>query len=575
MGYIFISYSSKDKETADAIRALLDSNNIETWIAPYDIPAGSNYAKVINDAIKNASAFLLVLSDAAQNSLWVERELERAITYHKPILPVQLENVEQSLYFQFMLSEASILNIIGTVPDAEEAERLIGAARALTRADREPTDEEKKELLYSQIIDLQHGDTVLFCEKLFELIALTAESLKSATRDDVKLNILRQLISLYKLYGKNPLGYGNEYKETARSYFDISSEIHKAVYQSTAYSKLLLYSALAIAVLREEKKAKDDCIDCYTNGDVRREQSNAFEELLSPFASVVLNLNYDTDYTEDEVDFINEIHRYVVTESYKNVSYPAEKKKEEAPVSDNQFQAIADYFAKGNELFCAMENNNQAEDFFNCLLLSYERLKNYCNEVGAKKTYSDCVIKISELKQSRLKKRAIKSAPTAAERGIKALLGLTMPESGSFDAFISYKHYDEDRAFKVYSFLQQNLKEVFFDKESLPELSKSDYEHAVMTALGRSKHFIVLVSKLEILESSDFIEGDWVRREMRTFNTEIQEGRKKDSNFIILASDEVCDEIFAKNKENIDIMWRWPEIIRFSEFEKVLAKYIR
>lgn len=57
-------------------------------------------------------------------------------------------------------------------------------------------------------------------------------------------------------------------------------------------------------------------------------------------------------------------------------------------------------------------------------------------------------------------------------------------------------------------------------------------------------------------------------------NTEIQEGRKKKSNFLILASDEVCDQIFAKNKENIDIMWHWQEVIRFSEFESMIIKYI-
>ena len=96
-----------------------------------------------------------------------------------------------------------------------------------------------------------------------------------------------------------------------------------------------------------------------------------------------------------------------------------------------------------------------------------------------------------------------------------------------------------------------------------------------MTALGHSQHFIVIISDLKLLESLDFIEGDWVRREMRTFNTEIQEGRKKDSNFIILASDEVCTQVFAENKQNTDIMWRWPEIIRFSEFESKLAKYIK
>lgn len=46
MGYAFISYSSKNKSLADSMRQLLNKNNIASWMAPYDIPAGSKYAKV-------------------------------------------------------------------------------------------------------------------------------------------------------------------------------------------------------------------------------------------------------------------------------------------------------------------------------------------------------------------------------------------------------------------------------------------------------------------------------------------------------------------------------------------------
>lgn len=53
---------------------------------------------------------------------------------------------------------------------------------------------------------------------------------------------------------------------------------------------------------------------------------------------------------------------------------------------------------------------------------------------------------------------------TEADRGLKALLGLTLPKSGTYDAFVSYKHIDEDRAQKVYNFLQKHLKEVFLIK---------------------------------------------------------------------------------------------------------------
>ena len=44
MGYAFISYSTKNQSAADAMRALFNKHDIDTWMAPYDIPAGSEYA---------------------------------------------------------------------------------------------------------------------------------------------------------------------------------------------------------------------------------------------------------------------------------------------------------------------------------------------------------------------------------------------------------------------------------------------------------------------------------------------------------------------------------------------------
>lgn len=79
--YVFISYSSKNQQMADSVRLLLKENNIACWIAPYDIPAGSRYAYVINDALEKCSCLLLLLTNASQMSQFVEREIERAITY--------------------------------------------------------------------------------------------------------------------------------------------------------------------------------------------------------------------------------------------------------------------------------------------------------------------------------------------------------------------------------------------------------------------------------------------------------------------------------------------------------------
>lgn len=55
MGYVFISYSTKNQQMADSFRVLLNQNGIETWMAPGDIPFGSTYMATINRAIKDSS----------------------------------------------------------------------------------------------------------------------------------------------------------------------------------------------------------------------------------------------------------------------------------------------------------------------------------------------------------------------------------------------------------------------------------------------------------------------------------------------------------------------------------------
>ena len=48
-------------------------------MAPYDIPSGLNYALVIEHAILHAGRFVLMLSPSAAQSVWVGKELKRAI----------------------------------------------------------------------------------------------------------------------------------------------------------------------------------------------------------------------------------------------------------------------------------------------------------------------------------------------------------------------------------------------------------------------------------------------------------------------------------------------------------------
>jgi hypothetical protein len=78
--YLFISYSSKDYRKVSKIRNSLCAENIPCWMAPFDIPPGCNYALIIEHAIKHSQKFVHMLSESAVNSVWVGKELKRAIS---------------------------------------------------------------------------------------------------------------------------------------------------------------------------------------------------------------------------------------------------------------------------------------------------------------------------------------------------------------------------------------------------------------------------------------------------------------------------------------------------------------
>ena len=104
MKEIFISYSTADVENAEAVRDTLENNGLSCWMAPRDIPGGSNYTREIPIAIRNCTVFVLILSQNAQNSHWVLKELDSAVNAGKVILPFMLENFDLSDEFQFLLT---------------------------------------------------------------------------------------------------------------------------------------------------------------------------------------------------------------------------------------------------------------------------------------------------------------------------------------------------------------------------------------------------------------------------------------------------------------------------------------
>lgn len=101
---VFISYSSKDADAANAVRMVLQQNGIDCWMAPESIPMGGDYSNDIPDAIEKCDIFLLILSANSQNSNWVPKELDIAISNRKPVVPFQIDNEGIVKSFNFRLS---------------------------------------------------------------------------------------------------------------------------------------------------------------------------------------------------------------------------------------------------------------------------------------------------------------------------------------------------------------------------------------------------------------------------------------------------------------------------------------
>jgi predicted ATPase len=98
---VFISHSSKDRETADAICAHLESAGINCWIAPRDIEPGANWTKGIMQGLDACQVLILVFSEHANDSDHVQREVAKAFSSGLAVIPFRIKDVlpNQSLSY--------------------------------------------------------------------------------------------------------------------------------------------------------------------------------------------------------------------------------------------------------------------------------------------------------------------------------------------------------------------------------------------------------------------------------------------------------------------------------------------
>jgi hypothetical protein len=130
---IFISYSSKDKPTADAACAVLEANGIRCWIAPRDVVPGGEYGAAIVDAIERCCAMVLIFSSNANESAQIRREIERAVKKGVTIIPVRIEDVEPTQSMAYFLGAIHWLDAL-TPPLERHLQHLAETIKAMLLA---------------------------------------------------------------------------------------------------------------------------------------------------------------------------------------------------------------------------------------------------------------------------------------------------------------------------------------------------------------------------------------------------------------------------------------------------------
>lgn len=112
---IFLSYSTEDKPTADAVCATLESKyGLRCWIASRDIIPGTEWAESIIDAIAGCKVMVLIFSAHANQSPQVKKEVERTVSKAIPIIPFRIEDVTPNKTLEYFISTPHWLDGITT-----------------------------------------------------------------------------------------------------------------------------------------------------------------------------------------------------------------------------------------------------------------------------------------------------------------------------------------------------------------------------------------------------------------------------------------------------------------------------
>ena len=591
----YIDFCEEDMPYAMRLASILAENNLSYFVLNKRSDLEGAFFAEMKLTLRNANAFIVLLSNNFLSSTACRLELEEIIKsaqgVDREIMAVCLKNTEfnkSDPQVNFLMTRFG-LTFVDDLNFRKEIENLATLYK----------NKVVKKVLYEKLNSYiaSNSDKEIF-KTVKEICAVLPRDFDLTTKyynesEYLEYASLIKVLDKRSVYNDSSKDVLNAFDRALSSFNVISKAKITKDYGDILLSNLTIYLFVTI----KQFDLKDEFMaivsdDRATHGDMYRRLPH-LDILKSVFLNMRGRSNNSLENVSMQVKILMKEVEELLDNRYGSPSYvngnknqnqllytvyvdsekagaPKDIEKDKAVDElENQLFEVAKHINRGNEIFQRIADKEATHEFLVCLKTSYERLKNYCELVGCKKVTNYCIDKLGKINLSLLElKEEEENKEGLKENCFKALLGFTLPSSGRYDVFISYKHEDDDIASNVHAFLKQNLVNAFYDKVTLPKLGKSEYYDAIMESLDHSENFVVILSNLQ------YIYSDWVKLEMNTFHTEMSEGRKPDANFIIIATPEVYDEIISSNKMVLPIQYRRCEIMKTTEYRERLLSYI-
>lgn len=577
----YLSYSHKDESLARQLKQYLESQGVSVWFAPDDIPVGFSFAETIVDAIRSCDYMIVLLSENSVQSEVVLHELDFAIetanNREKRVIPILVDDVKLTNNILFYLATYQCIQVDTADPSWPEAIAPFLQDIFLSN---------KKSIIYEELSELIKSglylDASVGIADIIDIILSQLQPVVSLRHQcELIIELDQCLGKLHAFYDHCAGDYSEKAREATQHKLDLLERMGGIFVKMPEEKQDLFFVCSMIRLIYWDREIRWDCADMITHGDVSQGvvhtlPESDYAEKQSEYRDLYRqnDLSSLSEKSETVLTFVRETERFLYQSEPQSRQHPTSKTVEQ----NEKLEAIAGYIREGNRIFELIGNDEKAVAFIRCLITSYERLRNYCQEIGAANLTAECISRITDLK---VKLQQFEDDElrehTAAERGIRALLGFSRPGLGEYDVFLSHRSNDTDIARDVYKFLKSRMKEVFFDEVSLSgELSDTDYKNAIYQALDKAKHFVVIITELkELAPGYQKQEKDWMQEEMDVFHSELIEGRKKNGNFVIIVTNDVYQQIVATNKTNIDLKWRRHSLIKLGEFQDQIIGYIK